>query len=788
MRLTLRALLAYMHGLLPAEDAELMGKKIEESEVASNLMHRIQDVGRRLRLGAPDVKDSKGGLDPNTVAEYLDHVLRPEQVADFEKVCLESDMHLAEVAACHQILALVLRQAAEIDPASRQRMYELGTSPPETRVDAALPAEPAATASAQAAADSDSESEGSRHVESATAGRAGRPRRWSTLALAAVLLVVGGVGLLTVTGQVNLRDTLIRWLGSSPPATISRASEQPSVPSTPDRQTTPAAPATADGAASAQRPSGAPAGETGQEGTSEPSPGTGVDTAGEPDATVPGTTPGTVGADSSVPEGRPAELAQPLAAVQSPDRLPPGASPERAEPASPEPMPADDERPPQAETATVDGGPARDEAGSGLTPAPQAPLPREPVGQLTSPGEILLWFDSGASGWRRLPETEPVRSKTTYLSLPAFRPVVQLSNRMELHLVDAAKLQILPTDEQGVAGLGLEFGALVIRLSGNLPGNAEEQQGPPAPAKLYLRVADQTGVIHFEDQPCVVGIEASRTVPPGLDPETAPGIARLYLYVAAGKVLWGTSDQAELALTAPMRVALMQRPLEAEVMDNLPDWMAADTLPLLDLQAKTVLDRTLVANRPVVLGLRELAEHRRREVSWLAMRALETMGDFEPLVAALDDPANRAMWPDYIDRLRTAVWRSPLSAGQVRAAMENLFGPDGTYLYEMLWKYHPENFDLAAATTLVDFLEHKRLAIRVVAFATLRRLSGLGFYYRPEDLPIERQGPVRKWREWLRTNPAFQDNTTSSPALIQGSSNGWLVPPLGVQEWPFGSG
>jgi hypothetical protein len=128
IRLTLRTLLSYLDDTLEPAQAKVIGAKVAESEQARELMERIKQVTRRRRLMTP-ANSGPGGIDPNTIAEYLDNDVTPEQAAEVEQICLASDVHLAEVAACHQILTLVLGEPALVPPSAKQRMYGLTKGP-----------------------------------------------------------------------------------------------------------------------------------------------------------------------------------------------------------------------------------------------------------------------------------------------------------------------------------------------------------------------------------------------------------------------------------------------------------------------------------------------------------------------------------------------------------------------------------------------------------------------------------------------------------------------------------
>lgn len=133
MRLTLRGLLAYLDDRLDPAIAAQVGDYISEHDKLRQLTDRIKRVIRRRRLSTPDVAEKQElpvhhQDDPNAVAAYLDGRLTEEQEAEFEEICLDTDIYLAEVSSVHQIMTFG-NESLKIPPLATQRMVNLVKGP-----------------------------------------------------------------------------------------------------------------------------------------------------------------------------------------------------------------------------------------------------------------------------------------------------------------------------------------------------------------------------------------------------------------------------------------------------------------------------------------------------------------------------------------------------------------------------------------------------------------------------------------------------------------------------------
>ncbi|WP_152051716.1 HEAT repeat domain-containing protein [Tautonia marina] len=193
MRLTLRTLLAWLDDTLPPEEVREIGTQVSSTPFAQTLIERIRKVTRRRRLTIPPTSGPEA-VDPNTVAAYLDNELEAEKVAEYEKLCLESDVHLAEAASCHQILSLI-KNKAKVPSESRYRMYRLFKGPEAVRTNYRVAVPPAAGMVPDAVSGA---------PEAPWAKTAPVPRSWFEQVvpwLVAVLLIV----VLGAVGYLNLR-------------------------------------------------------------------------------------------------------------------------------------------------------------------------------------------------------------------------------------------------------------------------------------------------------------------------------------------------------------------------------------------------------------------------------------------------------------------------------------------------------------------------------------------------------------------------------------------------------
>ncbi|NLE37783.1 MAG: hypothetical protein GX621_07145, partial [Pirellulaceae bacterium] len=704
MRLTLRTLLAYLDDILEPEDAENIGRRIQESEVASALLHRIRDVMRRLRLQAPKVEESDKGLDPNTVAEYLDHVLPDDRVPDFERNCLESDMHLAEVASCHQILALVVGEPAEVDPTSREHMYAI----PQVAADLE------AMEARQGVELAESERSGAappppprrpRPVVPDYLRESKRRRRFAWPVAAVVLIGLVVVGWFTAD-HFGLMGGGDREVAVVPDGEATKPAEQEPAASS----------ETPEVLELIEEPPVEPEVETEtpvEQPTEQPT---------VPDEVVlpPGPNPEAVG-PAEVPESTvPAQPAEPNERFPTEPVLPP----EMVAPATP----PDETRPSEPAKELVEQ-PAE----------PATPSMGRFVSDVSVPeSQLLLQRDPETEQWILVPPQGIVVSGHRFLSLPAFRPLIALTAGLTIHLKSGTQIYLETSENESIPYVDLEFGRMEIRTIGT------------PDTRLRLNVDGRKGTLVFVDPESRAAIEIQRELVPGADPGQHPPTSVVSVHALSGRLIWESDDGlTKIEFKTPSRLTLEPTGTGPAVpVDKFPPWIVSDSFERLDRRAaKTLLDG-IRTDRPVDFGLKEQLDHRQREVRWLAARCLGYLGEFAPLAAGLNLADARLLWDDYIGQLREALARGPEMAERVRDALEDAHGSEGSKIYRMLWGYDAQQLVDGQDAALVDGLGSDILALRVVSFWNLKTITGgAQLYYRP-DLPlVQRQKSIQAWEK-----------------------------------------
>lgn len=790
MRLTLRTLLAYMDDILDPEDAAELRRKIEESDVAKALMARIREVLRRRDVGVAEVSGLRGGLDPNTVAEYIDNTLPGDQVADFEKVCLESDMTLAEVAACHQILAMVLGEPAEVDPRTRERIYRLpkqlsGSEKPVEQIANELVENVGVAAAPQVKAEGTP-----RPAQPEFVSTVRESRHFRTWLL--VVLIVGLIGALAVGALAIYRN----WR-PQPPAGTEVAQGGIQVPAQEPAGGEPQAPAeAAPGEALAESPAevGPPPGdkEPGTQAAAQPGEGqkaesiqppAGGQLAPEkaisetplppapaaavqaPAAPIP--QPGQPGALPGQRAGPPPQGLPPLTEggpAPAPDMTqPPGPVPEGEQPALPPAANNLAAATPELQGPPGGAAPSQPAAPNQPTavPGPEAPpLPPEPIGRILDDTRIpplLFQVDPNGRIYRRINLSDQVRTGDSFYVPPLYRVKLHLAESLEVLCVGPVFWGLDALDAQGQLTVRVDYGQLVF--------TAKLSEG----AGFRLKSGTVTGLIELGDQHSEIALSVGRDVHCAGDPETQPVPWVTDLYTLGGVARWYDSEHARpVVLRAPVQVRLSEAELETSYMPDQPAWVNPPVTTGTILQERAmgqIHDALRDPEKDPYLVLREQAQVMRREVATLARQVLAYAGQPDLLWQVLDDVERRPGWTEAEETLRNLVRISPQLAAAVRASAEQVLGGNGPVAYALLWKYSGPSLTKAEAEQLISLLEHPNLAIRILASSSLRRVTDMTLGYEPNASTNERSRAVQTWRQRLTKGPIRGISDSSADKL-----------------------
>lgn len=724
MRLTVRTLLAWLDHMLPPDVQHELRDKVAASPPAQQLIARIRHAVERATIAAPRVDGRGLGADPNSVAEYLDNCLAADRLEAFERICVESDMHLAEVAACHEILATLSREPAALAPldaAARRRLLE-AMGHHSAAVFADLERREAMSNAQAIRSALEPQSAGSPARAAPAASRRGSRAAWAAAVAALALLVALGVFLVEAVGRAR------GGRGDQRPArelVVEAAVEPPAAAA--DRPAEPPAPLPA--AAVAALP---PA-------VAEPPP---------PDATPPAVpeaspeTPPTTPAETAT---KTAPQAPPPAITAAAPRVPQGDALAIAAPAQPPAAMAGN----QAERAAQ---------------PPAAPSPEPAVRGLVEGTGVVMQRTvvEGRTVWAALARGAALASREDLIVPFGCQPDLTLGE-VSIRLWPATRA-IVSVDAGGVPKVEVVFGRALVRA-----GRPDAQVGIVAGGLEGMVTAGLAG------QAAVV-VELDRA--PGSDPAVEAARVRASVMAVNGGLAWRQTSRAADGELRPLaglaaegmldaRTALTWQSLAANAasatpLGTIPAWIAAPVPgDKLERNAAEALTARLHAGDSLDEALRDLASDRRVENRMLAAATLALIGDFDVAADLLcTEAAGRRLeqrqWSKLeADVVPLALARGANAAAKLRASFA-ASGPHGKadMLFAMACGFSDAQLAAGGAETLVTALEDGDLAVRRFAFKCLcdivQPAASDRLRYRPDGLPDLRREGAAWWRGQLQ--------------------------------------
>ncbi len=719
MRLTLRTLLAYLDDVLEPNAAREIGAKLGESPVAASLVERIKDVLKRRRIGTPDVTGPGSKPNANLVAEYLDNTLVGNDVEEIERICLDSDVHLAEVAACHKILTLVLGEPVEVARSTRERMYALG---------AVMPSEQASGKSV-AAPVSQNGSEQVLNLSQPTVlpKELARSRSQAPLWIGALVLIVFGAWIGLVINDHGLLD----FLGSGDADSALAVND--------------------DG-------NGAP--------------DSAADEAFDDDAGADGA--GAEGDNLEVDANGDIELPSNMGVAESATTL----TDEQINPPPPDDLSADGttdevEMDGDGESAVVvTDVPVIDSqetviAEPGILEEPAdivvvSPGDEESPAVVSGSGvqvlydsheDVLLHLNQLADppGWFVLARNSVIRDGQSIACPEPFEAQLLVSGAMcRIDLIGGTRLRSVGSIAANGFEFELERGGIVIRHTG----------GPDDPsANCGLRVAGE--LMQFKLFPgAILGVQVDRLPPTGRETDTVlVPMTMLTAFIPQGHCVLTAANGVALDLAPEVNgLVTWHSQTGLFVPQNLqaPDWYAAliGERTRAAQQTATRYEEMFLIDQPIESTIPTIVRHDEPRFVEFAVETLGLIGDYAQLARALDSDKETAI---LAAGREISIWLplDPENGARLHDELERNVREmsDVDILEVLLWGYDTADAQRTnVSETLVEWLLHDNLAVRLLAFEQIRRFTGVTQNYQPNAPLRHREISTDNWREHLRRN------------------------------------
>jgi hypothetical protein len=749
MRLTLRTLLAYMDDILEPAQAKEIGEKIAQSDFASALSARIKDVLRRRRVTAPEIAGPGSGVDPNAVADYLDNVLSPETVADIERIFLESDVHLAEVAGCHQILTLVLGEPVAIPPESRERMYALG---PESGKDEQL----VAAMEGRAAGGNGAATVSPPPIAKTRPAEPAQPRRFEDglppqlrrkpffrrMLPYLIVLLLGGA----FVGVVLTDPSLFPYFGTGD-----------------------------DDRATDDRVVQSDAGKT--------SPDSGKKTATTEERPAPKGKETLVASRSDGPKLPPAP---PGVNLNPPPDVPEAGKAGKSA-AKKKPVLVDSN--PSVAVAKFPAGKKAVVAKQKPAAKPAGPAPRM---QYVVPARkgLLLYRDATFNDWVVMAPRSMVHAGDVLAAPAPFDSYLDIGEgRCQAMLQGMTRLAILPPDAVATFGFDVRRGRLVLKSGPAGKANAGN-------IVIGLKIRGELFRLELLTPGTVCGIDVDPAVPTEFEKIPRKDVYSGGVYVSSGAVRLsqGLQNAATIAPAAEKAGFLSLKPSDREAnagkwtaavqQVDAPDWLTMDlrkrsvavdrysTLYLKEFEIDAAPPAKAAVPRISMLeNVTAIVRDRRALVSEFAVFALAVTESYKELVRALADAPHEESRRAAIDGLRTWLPMSAKNGPLLKKQIAGVFTePDADVVYRLLWGYSEKDArDPQTSQQLVEWLNHSHIAVRELAFLHVNRLTGRRDGYRPNLLPSQRAIAVNRWRMYVAKHGALLPKKESEPKKEPGT-------------------